>query len=234
MRIAVFLLLGVAGLTALSTLVGSGEPSEASARERDEQPLAVEPDDAMAEVPSGAALPPPPPSRLKMPSALEEFLESDHSLVLPQPRPEIAEWTWEDDSVQIVFDACKPVARDPLVPKAQLSLRAPVDFGALNAIEDHFGFDPRSVFSLQTSMEGENEYSLASHLGDDVIAALARRGIIVDDSTIRADFPWLVAQTAPHLRPLSQSVIEEWARSMPAPKPTGPSKARTQAMSTTM
>ena len=214
MRIAVFLLLGVAGITALSTLVGSGDPPEASALEHD-GPFSIEEIQSNAERPTGAPVLPSPPDT---PAALLEFLKSDHAIVLPRPRPEMNSWSWEDDSVQLVFEGCKPIARDPLVPKAKLSVNAPVDFDTLGAVEAHFGFDPRSVFVLQTSAEGDTEYSLSTHLGDDVVSALAKHGVLVDDSTIRADFVWLVAQTAPHLRPLAQAVIEEWARSMPAPK----------------
>ena len=57
MRIAVFLLLGVAGITALSTLVGSGDPPEASALEQDE-PLSIEEIPSHAERLAGAPVPP--------------------------------------------------------------------------------------------------------------------------------------------------------------------------------
>jgi hypothetical protein len=218
-RITVFLLLGVAGLTALSSLVGSGDPAEAVASEE-----AIEDSDDMnlsttAAERSMDARPAPSAPRHEMePSALEEFLGADHTLTLPAPRPEQQEWSWEDDSVQLAFEGCKPVARDPLVPKVTLSVRAPVDFDALGAIEQHFGFDPKDVFTIESNTDEEVEYSLTSHLGDEVVAVLAKRGILVEDSAIRADFPWLVRQTAPHLRPLAQAVVEEWARSMPKPR----------------
>ena len=218
-RITVFLLLGVAGLTALSSLVGSGDPAEAVASEdavesSDEIDLSAAPAERQMDVRPPLSS----PGRHQTPSALEDFLSADHTLALPAPRPERHDWTWEDDSVQLAFEGCKPVARDPLVPKVKLSVQAPIDFDALGAIEQHFGFDPKDVFTIEATMEDEVEYSLSSHLGDEVVAVLAKRGILVEDSAIRADFPWLVRQTAPHLRPLAQAVVEEWARSMPKPR----------------
>jgi hypothetical protein len=218
-RMTVFLLLGVAGLTALSSLVGSGEPAEAVASED-----AVDSSDAIAlsAAPAERQMDVRPPLRSRgrhqTPSALEDFLSADHTLALPAPRPERHDWTWEDDSVQLAFEGCKPVARDPLVPKVKLSVQALIDFDALGAIEQHFGFDPKDVFTIEATMENEVEYSLSSHLGEEVVAVLAKRGILVEDSAIRADSQWLVRQTAPHLRPLAQAVVEEWARSMPKPR----------------
>ena len=81
MRIAVFLLLGVAGITALSTLVGSGDPPEASALEQDE-PLSIEEIPSHAERLAGAPVLPSPP---ETPAALLEFLKSD-------PLPDDCDW----------------------------------------------------------------------------------------------------------------------------------------------
>lgn len=215
-RTTIFLLLGVAGLTALSTLVGSGEPSAANATEELE-PFVDEPRLASTSHERSVDIPPPPPHS-KPPTAVEAFLRDDHSLRLPAPRPEQHEWTWEDDSVQIAFDGCKPIARDPLVPKIRLSVGAPIDFDALGAIEQHFGFDPAGVFTIESAEGEEVEYSLRGHLGDEVVDALAKHGILVEESAIRADFPWLVRQTAPYLQPLAEAVVAEWGRSMPAPR----------------
>lgn len=223
-RIVVFLLLGVAGLTALSSLVGSGDPSEAIASEDAstdaEEPEILSPSAArsrFAAAARSADLPPAPTAASRASAALAEYLRGDHSLTLPNPRPELHAWTWEDDSVQLVYERCKPVARDPAVSKTSLSVRALIDFDALAAIEQHFGFDPKDIFTLESVSEDTAEYSLATHLGDDAVTVLSQHGIIVGDSTIRADFAWLVEQTAPQLRSLSDAVVAEWRRAMPPP-----------------
>lgn len=242
-RIAVFLLLGVAGVTGLSALFGSEDPQAASAVESPAEPglssgrATTEPEldgselegsefEGFTEDSLGDSTEE--PTRLfrrsgaqaEQGARLSAFLALDHTLVLPRPRPEPYDWSWEDDSMQIAFDGCKPVARDPLVPKAKLSVKAPIDFDTLGAIEEHFGFDPADVFELQNSIGEETEYTLSSHLGPDVVAALAKRGVIVDENSIRPDYPWIVEQTSRHLKPLAQAIVGEWKRSMPASTPS--------------
>ena len=243
-RITVFLLLGIAGVTGLSALVGSDAPSSASAVDRAREAAraadhlgaapdsggpysdlidsdATDPDvtdDGEADASVATRFFRAPDSQGTGSARLAAFLDSDHTLVLPRPRPEPQEWSWEDDSTQIVFDGCRPVARDPLVPKIRLSVRAPVDHDTLGAVEEHFGFDPADVFDIQSSIGEEIEYTLANHLGADVVAALAKRGILVDEQSIRPDYAWIVQHTAPHLKPLAEAVVEEWRRSAPAAK----------------
>ena len=241
-RITIFLLLGVAGVTGLSALVGSDDPRPASAVDRATDPAATSDHDAGVgghdlanhevgdELEAEASDDPTAhgPTRLfRAPdwkangsTRLAGFLDMDHTLILPRPRPEMHEWSWEDDSTQIVFDGCKAVARDPLVPRIKLTVRAPVDHDTLGAVEEHFGFDPADVFDVQNAIGEDVDYTLANHLGPDVVAALAKRGILVDDDSIRPDYPWIVEHTARHLKPLAEAVIEEWKRTMPPSKAT--------------
>jgi hypothetical protein len=214
-RLTVFLLLGVAGVTGLSALLAPTDPKSASAVDAafdDASEPSLEEDSELTRDHAPLDVAAAKPSTRKLP-----FLDISHALVIPPPAPEMREWTWDDDSTQILFDGCKPIARDPLVPKARLSVKAPVDFGALAAVEDHFGFQPDDIFALQASIGEEVEYTLPSRLGDDVVAALTLHGIEVTDTLIRPDYAWIVAQTAAHLRSLAEAIVAEWRASMPAP-----------------
>jgi hypothetical protein len=128
-------------------------------------------------------------------------------------------WRWEDDRTQIVFEACKAVARDPLVPRDSFVVRAPVDFDALAAVEEHFGFVPDEVFSLrQSGGDEERTYSLDAITEPAYREALAAHGISLEDERIRVDFGWVSSKSAMHLRPLAESIIVSW-RTESAPRP---------------
>jgi hypothetical protein len=248
-RITVFLLLAVAALTGLSALVGSGDPRTAAASERRaeaEQALEPEATDTPTDMPRDRSTE---PSRQRpmqtanagrsfAPDALPSlksvtepgqqssaFLNRSHDLKLPPASPETRTWTWDDDSTQIVFDGCKAKLRDPLVPKAKFKVTASVDFAALEAVEEHFGFYPPEVFALQNDMAEDDSHTFADRLGADSVAALGRHGILIESNIVRADFAWLVRQTSAQLRPLAQAVVEEWRHAVPEPADDGTPRA---------
>lgn len=240
-RVTVFLLIAIAAITGVSAFVGSGEPRAASAADdpgatRDRTPAGGDDSDTLVEASASAegyTLGQTSPrggdrgalgrsgsrrSDARARAALEPkqraFLEKSHDLSLPSPRLERLRWSWEDDSTQIIFDGCKPSVRDPRAPKARVSVDAPVDLGRLQAVEDHFGFSPSELLGLRSVAAEIDGASFATQIGEDVAYALAKHGIEVEGGTIRAKFSWLVAQTAPELRALSQAVAEQWRRAV--------------------
>lgn len=145
------------------------------------------------------------------------FLAANHDLILPPPNPTIHEWSWEDDRTQLVFERCKPVARDPQAPKDAFAVRAVIDFDALDAIEEHFGFLPDDVFTLHRADGDQRDYSIDSVTAPAYRLALAKHGVLLETDKIRPDFGWLTSRTAPHLRRLAEAIVENWrAKATPA------------------
>jgi hypothetical protein len=242
-RLPASLLFGVAAIMGMSALFGSGDPTPADASNdtRVERHASGQDDDftdtAMADSrgsrfdDDGDALPGSGGRsvrgaagalnrELEIPDAERDgFLAANHRLILPPPNPTMHTWRWEDDRTQIVFEACKAVARDPLVPRDSFVVRAPVDFDALAAVEEHFGFVPDEVFSLrQSGGDEERTYSLDAITEPAYREALAAHGISLEDERIRVDFGWVSSKSAMHLRPLAESIIVSW-RTESAPRP---------------
>ena len=242
-RLPACLLFGVAAIMGMSALFGSGDPTPADASNdtRVERHASGQDDDftdtAMADSrgsrfdDDGDALPGSGGRsvrgaagalnrELEIPDAERDgFLAANHRLILPPPNPTMHTWRWEDDRTQIVFEACKAVARDPLVPRDSFVVRAPVDFDALAAVEEHFGFVPDEVFSLrQSGGDEERTYSLDAITEPAYREALAAHGISLEDERIRVDFGWVSSKSAMHLRPLAESIIVSW-RTESAPRP---------------
>jgi hypothetical protein len=242
-RLPACLLFGVAAIMGMSALFGSGDPTPADASDdaRVERHASGQDDDftdtAMADSrgsrfdDDGDALPGSGGRsvrgaagalnrELEIPDAERDgFLAANHRLILPPPNPTMHTWRWEDDRTQIVFEACKAVARDPLVPRDSFAVRAPVDFDALAAVEEHFGFVPDEVFSLrQSGGDEERTYSLDAITEPAYREALAAHGISLEDERIRVDFGWVSSKSAMHLRPLAESIIISW-RTESAPRP---------------
>jgi hypothetical protein len=242
-RLPACLLFGVAAIMGMSALFGSGDPTPADASDdaRVERHASGQDDDftdtAMADSrgsrfdDDGDALPGSGGRsvrgaagalnrELEIPDAERDgFLAANHRLILPPPNPTMHTWRWEDDRTQIVFEACKAVARDPLVPRDSFVVRAPVDFDALAAVEEHFGFVPDEVFSLrQSGGDEERTYSLDAITEPAYREALAAHGISLEDERIRVDFGWVSSKSAMHLRPLAESIIVSW-RTESAPRP---------------
>jgi len=242
-RLPACLLFGVAAIMGMSALFGSGDPTPADASNdtRVERHASGQDDDftdtAMADSrgsrfdDDGDALPGSGGRsvrgaagalnrELEIPDAERDgFLAANHRLILPPPNPTMHTWRWEDDRTQIVFEACKAVARDPLVPRDSFAVRAPVDFDALAAVEEHFGFVPDEVFSLrQSGGDEERTYSLDAITEPAYREALAAHGISLEDERIRVDFGWVSSKSAMHLRPLAESIIVSW-RTESAPRP---------------
>jgi len=242
-RLPACLLFGVAAIMGMSALFGSGDPAPAEASDdahverhasgEDEELT----DTAMADargsrfdddgdvLPGGGrrsvhgaagAL----NRELETPNAERDgFLAANHRLILPPPNPTMHTWRWEDDRTQIVFEACKAVARDPLVPRDSFVVRAPVDFDALAAVEEHFGFEPDQAFALrQADGDEERTYALDAITEPAYREALAAHGISLEDERIRVDFGWVCSKSAMHLRPLAESIIVSW-RTESTPRP---------------
>lgn len=234
-RIAVFLLLGIALLMGLSALVSPGGPRGAVASERSARTESQVADARTAVDPSLG-----PPERTFHPPQSRErddgsrgslssrefgsradtradsdrrrpaFLSRSHDLVLPPSRPESYTWRWEDDSPQIAFDGCKPVTRDRSIPPMRFAVEARVDLARLQALEEHFGFYPPEVMSVSSSGEQDAPTNFEEQVGPEMVEALRLHGVDVVKSTVQANISWIVRNAAPELRSLAAAVVDAW------------------------
>ena len=149
------------------------------------------------------------------------FLAANHDLILPPPNPTLHTWNWEDDRTQIVFERCKAIARDPSINPDAFTVRTLIDFDALAAIEDHFGFLPDDVFTLHRADGDDRDYAIDRVTEPAYRAALAKHGIILEHDRIRVDFTWLTSRSALHLRPLAEAVVKSWRASATVPVQNG-------------
>ncbi len=148
-------------------------------------------------------------ARVRMPE-VAAFLAQDHQLEFPVPRADIAHFAWKDNRPQIVRIEGIDF-RDPTRDVLEIACTAPVDRGAIAAVEAHFGWPAQmpepSYFvgdAAKTAFESAYRESLAAHGCRMVLEPHPEDGPLRGFSP---DYAWLVSVSRPLLAPVAAKVI---------------------------
>jgi len=140
---------------------------------------------------------------------LRVFLEHDHQLHLPPPRPQRHQHAWEDTRGQRIREGCGfSEYSDPNIPAERLRISAPIDLGAALALEAHFGH-PKPLPRQWTRSDlpaGNTEVARRR------TEALSLHGVRDSANAIDVDHAWIIRQSVPLLREFAKEVARRFPR----------------------
>lgn len=140
---------------------------------------------------------------------LRAFLEQDHQLQMPPPRPQRHQHSWQDDRGQRIREGCGfSEYRDPDIPVVQLRVSAPIDLGAAQALEAHFGHPKPLPLQWTRSDLPEGNTEVARRRTE----ALSLHGVRESARAISVDHAWIIRQSVPLLRDFAREVARRFPR----------------------